>query len=56
MLVIADETNPMKYLDRRSLDRQEDFDKYRDVNVVIYSQIWARMLSDWRGVASSAGQ
>jgi len=57
MLVVADdEENPMKMLNRRDFDTQEEFDKVKDVQIVVCTQIWARMLQDWRGSCYSAGQ
>lgn len=56
LVVAGSDENPLKMLNRRGFDTQEEFDKVRDVNVVVCTQIWARMLADWRGFNYSAGQ
>lgn len=56
-ICVADDTdNPLRMLMRRDFDPQEDFDKVRDLNIYVATQIWARMLSDWRGFSFSPGQ
>jgi hypothetical protein len=56
LVIAGDDENPLKMLNRRAFDTQEEFDKVKDVNIVVCTQIWTRMLSDWRGFAYSAGQ
>lgn len=56
LVLAGDDENPLKMLNRRGFDTQEEFDKTKDVNIVVCTQIWARMLSDWRGFAFSPGQ
>ncbi len=56
MLVVADdEDNPLKMWSKRAPKMEEEFDKIRDLNIAVYTQIWTRMLMDWRGVAYSSG-
>lgn len=55
-IVVDTEENPLLMVDRRPYDGQEEFDKLKDVYIYVATQIWSRVLKDWRGFIYSSGQ
>lgn len=55
LVTAVPDENPLVFLHRREFDTQEEFDKVKDIHIFIATEIWARVIDDWRGFEFSPG-